>query len=54
MGRDGGGELPNGNDVVRKEMGLDWMLRPKDDKEKEIETFFHHKPDEDANREVFF
>lgn len=43
----------NDNDIVRREMGLDWMLRPKDDNEKKSERISDHQPEEAPIQEVF-
>uniref|UniRef100_A0A5B6ZK00 Putative CWF19-like protein 2 n=1 Tax=Davidia involucrata TaxID=16924 RepID=A0A5B6ZK00_DAVIN len=50
---DGGGSHSlNDKDIVRKEMGLEWMLRPKDDMERKSATTSDHKPEEPPAEEI--
>ncbi|XP_059632401.1 uncharacterized protein LOC132275045 [Cornus florida] len=43
---DGEFHSSNAKNIMRKEMGLEWMLRPKDDAERKSATTFDHQPEE--------
>lgn len=42
----------NDEDIVRKEMGLEWMLKPKDDFERKSTIISDHQPEEALTEEV--
>ncbi|KAK4425547.1 CWF19-like protein 2 [Sesamum alatum] len=47
-----GSQSQNSSSIVRKEMGLEWMLRPKDNTEKASNKSFHIEPEEAPAEEI--
>ncbi|KAL0348959.1 UNVERIFIED_CONTAM: CWF19-like protein 2 [Sesamum angustifolium] len=47
-----GSQSQNSSSIVRKEMGLEWMLRPKDNTEKASNKAFHIEPEEAPAEEI--
>lgn len=49
-----GSKSRNDHELVRKEMGLDWMLRPKDNVDKIPESVSNCSAEETPAEEVYF
>ncbi|XP_011091156.1 CWF19-like protein 2 [Sesamum indicum] len=47
-----GSQSQNSSSIVRKEMGLEWMLRPKDNTEKASNKSFHNEPEAAPEEEI--
>ncbi|KAL0376731.1 UNVERIFIED_CONTAM: CWF19-like protein 2 [Sesamum calycinum] len=47
-----GSQSQNSSSIVRKKMGLEWMLRPKDNTEKASNKAFHIEPEEAPAEEI--